>query len=176
MELNRGVVLRYPDYGVPWFHEKYCIENEAKLRESNMSVTLEAKVFRQEMYEELCAVLGGWRFVRENTVSQYSNFVDFEVAFDSSGQPIDLVSNPTGKHSRKVAVQVVPVHMFTEDIQKMKMKSKNVLEELELQGWSVVAPSPFLWNSMQLAEPESKRRYLETCLHGDEERRHETKL
>ena len=176
MELNRAVVLRYPEYGVPWFHEKYCIENEAKLRESNMSVTLEAKVFKQEMYEELCAVLGGWRFVRENTVSQYSNFVDFEVAFDSSGQPIDLVSNPTGKHSRKVAVQVVPVHMFTEDIQKMKMKSKNVLEELELQGWSVVAPSPFLWNSMQLAEPESKRRYLETCLHGDEERRHETKL
>ena len=176
MELNRAVVLRYPEYGVPWFHEKYCIENEAKLRESNKSVTPESKVFRQEIYEELCAVLGGWRFVRENTVSQYSNFVDFEVAFDSSDQPIDLVSNPSGKYTRKVAVQVVPVHMFTEDIQKIKMKAKNALEELELQGWSVVAPSPFLWNSMQMAEPSSKRRYLETCLNGDEDRRQENKL
>ena len=176
MELNRAVVLRYPEYGVPWFHEKYCIENEAKLRESNKSVTPGSNVFRQEIYEELCAVLGGWRFVRENTVSQYSNFVDFEVAFDSSGQPIDLVSNPNPKYTRKVAVQVVPVHMFTEDIQKMKAKARNVLEELELQGWSVVAPSPFLWNSLQLAEPSSKRSYLETCLNGDEERRQQNKL
>ena len=66
--------------------------------------------------------------------------------------------------------------MFTEDIQKMKAKARNVLEELELQGWSVVAPSPFLWNSLQLAEPSSKRSYLETCLNGDEERRLQNKL
>ena len=176
MELNRAVVLRYPEYGVPWFHDKYCIENMAKLREGNKSSTPEASVFRQEVYEELCALFGSWRFVREDTVSQYSNFVDFELSFDSSGHPIDMVSNPTSSCARKVALQIIPEHMFTEDIQKMKMKARDVLEELELQGWSVVAPNIFHWNSMQLAEPLAKRQYLESCIYGDEERRKQNKL
>ena len=171
MELNRAVVLRHPEYGIPWFHEKFCSENIEILRESQKSVTAEVSVFRQEVYESLCAVLGGWRFVRENTVSKYFNFVDFEVAFDAKDQPIDFVSNPNGKCARKVAIQVVPAHMFTDDIQAMKLKARKVLEELELQDWRVLAPSPFLWNSMQLADPAAKRYYIQNCLFGDEERR-----
>ena len=30
MELNRAVVLRHPEYGIPWFHEKFCSENIEK--------------------------------------------------------------------------------------------------------------------------------------------------
>ena len=87
-----------------------------------------------------------------------------------------MVSNPTSSCARKVALQIIPEHMFTEDIQKMKMKARDVLEELELQGWSVVAPNIFHWNSMQLAEPFAKRQYLESCIYGDEERRKQNKL
>ena len=27
MELNRSLVLQFPEHGVPWFHENYCKEN-----------------------------------------------------------------------------------------------------------------------------------------------------
>ena len=109
MELNRGVILRYPDYGVPWFHEKYCNENAPELRQLSKSSreTVEASAFRDEVFEQLCALLGGWRFVRENSLSKFSNHIDFEVVFDANNRPIDLMSNSRAvADGQRVAVQV----------------------------------------------------------------------
>ena len=109
MELNRGVILRYPDYGVPWFHEKYCNENASELRQLSKSSreTVEASAFRDGVFEQLCALLGGWRFVRENSLSKFSNHIDFEVVFDANNRPIDLMSNSRAvADGQRVAVQV----------------------------------------------------------------------
>ena len=109
MELNRGVILRYPDYGVPWFHEKYCNENASELRQLSKSSreTVEASAFRDGVFEQLCALLGGWRFVRENSSSKFSNHIDFEVVFDANNRPIDLMSNSRAvADGQRVAVQV----------------------------------------------------------------------
>ena len=110
MELNRGVVLRYPDYGVPWFHEKYCIENAPELKQLGKSSreTMEASSFRDELFEQLCALLGGWRFVREDSMSKFSNHIDFEVVFDTNKRPIDLMSNSRAVATgQRIAVQVI---------------------------------------------------------------------
>ena len=37
MNLNRLVCICFPEYNVPWFHEKYCIEHEKKLLGPAMS-------------------------------------------------------------------------------------------------------------------------------------------
>jgi hypothetical protein len=41
-------------------------------------------------------MVGGWRYVKENSYSQYYNHIDFELAFDQQGNPVDMfASNPT---------------------------------------------------------------------------------
>ena len=66
------------------------------------------------MYDELCSVLGGWRFVRENSHSRYFNPVHFEVGFDEEGQQVDLHSS-TDVPSRRVAIQAYPDIGYTQD-------------------------------------------------------------
>ena len=178
MELNRAVVLRYPGYGVPWFHHNYCTEHAADLQKSAKSGTAEAVALRQEVYEELCSVMGGWRFVREDVTTKHFNNVDFEVAYNVRGEPLDLVSNPRMEAAaRRVAVQVVPAAMYTEDTRAMMMRPRVVAQELELEGWQVVSPSPQAWNSLQRAGPGQKRNYLEALLRqGTEEERTEGSL
>jgi len=161
MELNRGVVLRYPDYGVPWFHEKYCIENAPELKQLGKSSreTMEASSFRDELFEQLCALLGGWRFVREDSMSKFSNHIDFEVVFDANKRPIDLMSNSRAVATgQRIAVQVVPSNG------KLSAKQKAASDELELEGWRVVRPDPRVWNSMGLSEKAEKRSYLKALL------------
>jgi hypothetical protein len=38
--------------------------------------------------------VGGWRYVRENSLSKYYNHIDFELAFDESERPVDMFANP----------------------------------------------------------------------------------
>ncbi len=38
--------------------------------------------------------MGGWRYVRENSLSKYYNHIDFELAFDESERPVDMFANP----------------------------------------------------------------------------------
>jgi len=38
--------------------------------------------------------VGGWRYVRENSLSKYYNHIDFELAFDDSERPVDMFANP----------------------------------------------------------------------------------
>ena len=169
------MVLRYPGYGVPWFHHNYCTEHAADLKKSAKSGTAEAVALRQEVYEELCSVMGGWRFVREDVTTKHFNNVDFEVAYNMRGEPLDLVSNPRMEAAvRRVAVQVVPAAMYTEDTRAMMMRPRVAAQELELEGWQVVSPSPQAWNSLQRAGAGQKRSYLETLLRqGAEEERTE---
>jgi len=168
MELNRGVVLRYPDYGVPWFHEKYCIENAPELKQLGKSSreTMEASSIRDELFEQLSALLGGWRFVREDSMSKFSNHIDFEVVLDSNNRPIDLMSNSKAVATgQRIAIQVVP----SDPNGELSVKQKAACEELELEGWRVVRPDPQVWKSLALSEKSSKRSYLKALLAGDKE-------
>jgi hypothetical protein len=201
MELNRAVVLRFPQYGVPWFHQNYCAEHRQQMlqdckdkgrfvfqpetlhhpyrhRALPRGAGAEAAAFRQQVYEVLCSVLGGWRFIREDVPSRYFNHVDFEVVIDSDGRPVDLASNPLlqERAGRRVAVQVVPSHLHTADTLAMLDRPRVAARELELEGWQVVVPSPHLWQSMALAEPQAKATYLQGLLGEEGPRRSQERL
>ena len=83
MNLNRLVCTCYPEYNVPWFHEKYCIEEATSLRGPAFYDSAMEPI-REDVYQTLCSVVGGSRNVRENVFSQYYNFIDFEVWLDTS--------------------------------------------------------------------------------------------
>jgi len=171
MELNRGVVLRHPEYGVPWFHEKYCVENAAELKQLGKSarVSVEGSTFRDELFEHLCALLGGWRFVKEDSLSKFSNHIDFEVVFDANNRPIDLMSNERAVATgHRVAIQAVPASHYIDS--KLVLEQKTALDELELEGFKVVRPDPMEWNSLKLSDKSAKRKYLENLLSESLER------
>ena len=164
MTLNRAVVLRHPEYGVPWFHKKYCLENEIVLRQWIPKDNGFPK-FKEEVGELLSDILGGWRFYKESTMTQYANFIDFEVHY-ANGQPIDLTSVSVDSESvTKVAVQVLPVSMMTVDTRNLAGFSQSNHEELELQGYRVVSINPFTWNSLQLGDKNSRTKYLQSIIH-----------
>jgi len=161
MVLNRAVVLRYPEYGVPWFHSKYCEENQIFLRGPNSN---EVTALKDEVNEHLSTLLGGWRYFRENSFSKYYNSIDFEVQFDDRGKPIDLSSTNTTNASYKVAVQVLPSFLMTEDTRNLAGHLVSNNKELELQGWRVININPFVWNSMQMGDYETKNKFLKEAV------------
>ena len=161
MILNRAVVLRYPEYSVPWFHSKYCAENQLFLRSPNST---EVTALKDEVNDHLNSLLGGWRYYRENTFSKYYNTIDFEVQFDDRGKPIDLTSTNIPEASSKVAVQVLPSFLMTEDTRKLAGHLVSNNRELELQGWRVITVNPFVWNSMQMGDYKVKNKYLKEAV------------
>lgn len=158
MELNRAVVLRYPEFGVPWFHSKYCAEHEISLRLKLFSDTI---VFKDQVSQQLEKMFGGWRYYKENSFSQYYNFIDFEVHFDGES-PVDLSAKMTHDpdHVTRVAIQVLPSHMITVDTRAVGKYMLCNREELELQGWKVVTVNPYTWNSLQLGSDTRRKDYL----------------
>ena len=83
MNLNRLTCILFPEFNVPWFHEKYCIEFAKHL---NGPCTYDRALdpIREDVYQTLCSVAGGCRNVRENVFSPYYHFLDFEVWLDTS--------------------------------------------------------------------------------------------
>ena len=161
MEVNRAVVLRRPAYGVPWFHQEYCIEHTPALKRKWRVAHEKAgtAAFREELYEALCQALGGWRFVREDTATKYFNTMDFEVVMDERGRPVDLVTNQ-GAVGGRVAVVAVPATMYHQDRQTVEVEQAVRCTELELEGWRVVRPDPFLWASLEGAARAAHLRRL----------------
>lgn len=159
MELNRSVTLRHPEIGVPWFHRKYCHENSKELTTFRRSP--EGKALKEEVSEELQALTGGWRFVREDTHSEYYNPIAFEIQYDERGQPVDLnTSKSNPRKVKKFAIQVLPISAFTADTKKLSGGMQSHTRELELQGWTVINVDPFSWNSLQMGEGKAKNQFL----------------
>ena len=164
MSLNRAVVLRYPEYGVPWFHSRYCAENEIHLR---LKRSVESLAMKEDVADCLSELLGGWRYFQENTFSQYYNTIDYEIHLNQKGRPIDLSMDrkESGKVV-KVAILVLPPNMYTVDTRSLAGYLHANSEELKLQNWKVIELNPYNWNSMQMAEKKSKKEYLKQQLAG----------
>ena len=162
MSLNRAVVVRYPQYGVPWFHSRYCAENEMQLR---LRRSAESLAMKEEVAECLSSLLGGWRYFQENTFSEYYNTIDFEVHLTEEGSPVDLSVDrrPSGEVT-KVAILVLPPNMFTVDTRSLAGYISANTEELKLQNWKVIEVNPYNWNSLQMGDEKAKKEYLKQKL------------
>lgn len=84
MELNRAVCLDCPQADIPWFHEKYCLENvvrpsnQGNVPSSNYFCILNLLFFlvyhnpmHKEVYQTLSQVAGGADYIKQNTYSPY---------------------------------------------------------------------------------------------------------
>ena len=53
---------------------------------------------------------------------------------------------------------------------KLVLDQKAALDELQLEGFTVVRPDPMEWNSLKLSDKSAKRKYLENLLNESLER------
>ena len=53
---------------------------------------------------------------------------------------------------------------------KLVLEQKTALDELELEGLTVVRPDSMEWNSLKLSDKSAKRKYLENLLSESLER------
>ena len=64
----------------------------------------------------------------------------------------------------RVAILVMPPHMFTVDTRSLAGYLHANAEELKLQNWKVIQLNPYTWHSMQMGEKNSKKEYLKQQL------------
>jgi len=153
MELNRCMVLQYPEYNVPWFHQTYCNQNI-----KSIAFTSDTNL-KQEVYECLCSALGSWKYVRMNSYSEYFNPVHFELGLDAQGNLVDQHSDQKNI-VKKIAIQVYDESNYFRDTKKLEGEYQNNNIQLGLQGWQVLTISPFSWNSMFLADNSAREHFL----------------
>ncbi|XP_049938097.1 FAST kinase domain-containing protein 1, mitochondrial [Schistocerca serialis cubense] len=154
MELNRAVCLDYPDADVPWFHKKYCQElavSEPKLK----------SVFQQDVLKHLITVVGGKQFIESDVFSPYSYKIDFLLLLDAENNPVNTKFISDHQIS-KIAVLLLREDAFSGERLKGPQQMKQ--RHLEMLGYRVVGIAARLWQSMFMAEPEAKARFLEDCI------------
>ncbi|XP_050307982.1 FAST kinase domain-containing protein 1, mitochondrial isoform X2 [Anthonomus grandis grandis] len=89
MQLNRAVCLEYPEYNVPWFHQKY-IEDYQKINARDDLVT----PLNKSVKSYLRGILGK-HTVLENVTVPYGYEVDFVVHLDQNQNPTDQFDHPS---------------------------------------------------------------------------------
>ncbi|XP_047121376.1 FAST kinase domain-containing protein 1, mitochondrial isoform X2 [Schistocerca piceifrons] len=154
MELNRAVCLDYPDADVPWFHKKYCQElavSEPKLK----------SVFQQDVLKHLITVVGGKQFIESDVFSPYSYKIDFLLLLDAENNPVNTKFISDHQIS-KIAILLLREDAFSGEQLKGPQQMKQ--RHLEMLGYRVVGIAARLWQSMFMAEPEAKARFLEDCI------------
>ncbi|XP_014677101.1 PREDICTED: uncharacterized protein LOC106816969 [Priapulus caudatus] len=169
MKLNRCVVLDFPQYAVPWFHDLYC-QYYLPMHEPRRPLKLEVE-------HVLAEALGGVQFYRANTTSQYYHRIDFEFVLDGKGQPMpvehliprsnaaalwasgeDAVLLPPD--AQRVAMNVTSPAQYCSNENRLLAQGVMKWRHLEMLGYRVVQVSHFEWNSMSLCDPVEKARYL----------------
>ena len=171
MALNRAVCLFYPEYEIPWFHEKYCQESHrhmlaAKNRE-------DARKLKDDIYEKLAEATGGYRYIRENVFSPYYNIIDFELMIGKDGLPVSWRegdsrsdfsvinrSKPGETDGKRLAVVVMNNDDFYANGTTMTGRSFMEVDLLEAQGYDVVVVDPKQWNKMSMGGKGEKEKFF----------------
>lgn len=156
MELNRCVVLQYPEHKVPWFHQSFCQQHV-----KNICFTQDS-TFKTEVYTELCNAVGNWRYVRMNSYSKYFNPVHMELGLDADGHLVDLHNEREQANIvKRIAFQAYSDSNYYRDTKRLRGKQELNNLQLSLQGWQVLNINPFSWNSMFLADSDARVQYLQ---------------
>ena len=166
-DLNRLVCIKYPQYGIPWFHEKYCQE-ESKyiLGLGDTSVDVEV---RSDILTHLQRAVGGPGKVREKVFTKFHHFLDFEVAMDvESGLMLPIATEgdkmavvprsgkPEGGESgtTRFGVFLVKNHLYSHS--KPFITSK--VKELGLLGYKAIPIVVDEWNAMNMQVDQEKMK------------------
>ena len=115
MELNRSVCIDMPEAGVPWFHEKYCIE-QTHSSKYNFVYSAMAKIyynlakviitlfplfaidppvstsFHEDIYKCLVQVLGDDHFIKKWVYSAYYHLIGMKLTALTNGTLFPLLT------------------------------------------------------------------------------------
>ncbi|KAJ8922494.1 hypothetical protein NQ315_007522 [Exocentrus adspersus] len=149
MALNRAVCLEYPEYNVPWFHQKY-IEDMQKISVKNTD-----KMYHHRINEYLAQVLQNPQSISKDVVTPYGYHIDFVVNFNSRGDP---VSSESSDINRRVAVLLFYPYDFTQFYTHLKGKYQMKMRHLEIFGYEVAAVNFSQW--INLLYPEERLEFI----------------
>jgi len=90
--------------------------------------------------------------------------VFIELALDAQGNLIDLYTDKDTVRHRRIAIQTYDESCYTRNTKKLRGDGVLNNQQLRLQGWEVVTISPFRWNSMYLADSETRVQYLQETI------------
>ncbi|XP_041933167.1 FAST kinase domain-containing protein 1, mitochondrial [Alosa sapidissima] len=182
MELNRAVCLECPEYQVPWFHERYCKQQQKR---GNGSVT----PVQQQIHKMLGEVLGGINCARVAVLTPYFYTVDFECVLDRQGQPVPYsmpsqlqiseegkvqwVSDTTEERTelpagaQRIALDFLGPRSFCKNSRHRKGEVLLRKRHLEILGYHVIQIPHYEWNSMELSTHDAWQQYLKKRIFHD---------
>ncbi|KAM4559176.1 FAST kinase domain-containing protein 1, mitochondrial [Odontesthes bonariensis] len=182
MELNRAVCLECPEFQVPWFHERYCQQQQ---RKGNGSIS----PVQQQIHKMLGEVLGGINYVQVAVITPYFYTVYFECKLDKHSQPLPYTEPSTLQISdrgtvvwdsssrenaraefppgaQRVAVDFLDSKLFCKNSHHMKGEALMRKRHLEILGYRVVQVPHYEWNSMELSTHDNWKEYLKKKILG----------
>ncbi|CAG9819769.1 unnamed protein product [Phaedon cochleariae] len=153
MKLNRAVCLDYPEFNVPWFHEKYVRETEkrfAKFSEYQLSSRIK---------EHLTQIAGHPKYILENLVTPYGYHIDFVVSLNKENK---IVYPESGGISRKIALILTRKYTYTRFYAHLKGKYQMKKRHLEILGYTVSILNVNEW--INLLYSVERLEYLNTLI------------
>ncbi|XP_056644212.1 FAST kinase domain-containing protein 1, mitochondrial isoform X2 [Diorhabda sublineata] len=126
MYLNRAVCLEYPQFGVPWFHEKYIQETQKRY-----SIDDEFNIVKS-IKEYLVEIAGN--DVLENVITPYGYHIDFIINLNKE----DKIVPPHSKSiSKRMALLLVRNYAFTRLYIHLRGTYQMKIRHLEIMGYNV---------------------------------------
>ena len=170
MALNRCVVLLYPEYGVHWFHADHRNSHNFDKRAISRlrsSLSAESQAVHEEVSDVLADVLGGYKFFEQFAFSPYHDLFDFEVCVDRKNRrPLarEIVQKYKKELFRDPNTDVVVLLVRETGSNRPKIFLDFDVEIAEAQGYTVKVVDARLWQSLQMADLDSKREHLRGLL------------
>jgi len=168
MRLNRNVAILYPQFGVPWFHEKFCKEHVDR---SNLNAYHKGSLFEADVYSTLLSVVGGNKFIKEGSLSKYYHQVDFELwkyrdpIGDAEFYPLtEVLGIQSNKGNVYDPSKYERIGIILYQNYHRSFMAEMTARELEALGYRAVVISESHWKSMALATPQDKTSYLSNVL------------
>ncbi|CAG9835779.1 unnamed protein product [Diabrotica balteata] len=154
MYLNRSVCLEYPEFNVPWFHEKY-LKDIRKTYNNEMEYTYSKSI--KEYLVEIAE-----NHILESITTPYGYYIDFVISLNKE----DCVVSPSSKSiSKRVALLLVHQYAFTRFYSHLRGTYQMKIRHLEIMGYSVSIMKIDEWTNLLYAS--ERIEYLKKLIWPD---------
>lgn len=147
MQLNRAVCLEYPEYDVPWFHQKYLEEYQ-----KNFPIDDVVNSFHRSVKWYLDSILSEEALL-ENVVTPYGYEVDFVYYLNKDRKPTTQFDDPG---NTKFAILLRNDYDFTRFYVRLRGKRALMNRHLEILGYKVKTITVKQWSNLLYAEERAE--------------------
>uniref|UniRef100_A0A1B6H809 RAP domain-containing protein n=1 Tax=Homalodisca liturata TaxID=320908 RepID=A0A1B6H809_9HEMI len=158
MQLNRSVCLDHPEADVPWFHSKFCEQQQALGQSEGRPKSL----LFTDVFSTLTSLVGSHNILEPTAVTPYGYTVDVQLNLDAALNPVPFKDSENVVN--KVAFLLYNADSYTNCEHRLKGYHQMKQRHLEILGYRVIGLSDSLWNSMFMTEPKAKQEYLQKLI------------